>query len=355
MKRRAGTTQRRSKVQLPSLDVIVAGLALLALTAYTLLAGADFGGGVWDFFARGARAKEQREAISEAMGPVWEANHVWLIFLLVLLFSGFPTAFAALSVAFFVPFHLLLAGIILRGAAFVFRAHGADEVGPQRAWARAFGSASVITPVLLGMCLGAVSSGEIRIIGGQVRVDYWTAWLSPLSIACGALALALFAYLASVYLCVETRGDLREDFRTRTLVSGGVVVAIAVVLLPLLLIEAPRLAQNLLSARALPVLLVGAVLALVSRWAVLTRRYTVARFTAAGEVTMLLWGWALAQWPYIIYPDLTFEQAAAPDSTLAFILASAVPGLAILIPSLIFLFAVFKGRNPEAGQESNTV
>src|SRR3954447_25315013 len=104
MKRRAGTTQRRSKVQLPSLEIIVAGLALLALTAYTLLAGADFGGGVWDFFARGPRAREQREAIAQAMGPVWEANHVWIIFLLVILFTGFPIAFAALSEALFIPF-----------------------------------------------------------------------------------------------------------------------------------------------------------------------------------------------------------------------------------------------------------
>src|SRR5439155_6331237 len=148
---------------------------MLALTAYTLLAGADFGGGVWDFFARGPRAEEQRHAIARAMGPVWEANHVWIIFLLVILFSGFPIAFSALSVALFIPFHLVLVGIILRGAAFVFRAHGAEEEGPQHAWARAFGSASIITPVLLGMCLGAVSAGEIRVVGGQTQANYLTA------------------------------------------------------------------------------------------------------------------------------------------------------------------------------------
>jgi cytochrome d ubiquinol oxidase subunit II len=336
---------------LPSLEMLTAGLALLALTAYTLLAGADFGGGVWDFFARGPRAREQRQAIALAMGPVWEANHVWIIFLLVLLFSGFPVAFAALSVALFIPFHLLLAGIILRGAAFVFRAHGAEEAGPQRAWARAFGSASIITPILLGMCLGAVSAGQIRVVNGQVQVDYLTAWLTPLSLACGALALVLFAYLAAVYLMLETDGDLREDFRTRTLISGGVVVAIAVVLLPLLAVEAPRLAQGLLSLQALPVLVLGAGLALLSLWAVLTRRFALARFAAAGEVTMLLWGWALAQWPYIIYPDLTFQAAAAPDATLGFILATAPVGALLLVPSLLFLFAVFKGRNPEAGTD----
>jgi cytochrome d ubiquinol oxidase subunit II len=331
---------------LPPLSMMAAGLALLVLTAYVLLGGADFGGGVWDFFARGKRAGEQREAIATAMGPVWEANHVWLIFLIVILFSAFPVAFAALSEAFFIPFHLLLAGITLRGAAFVFRAHGSDEAGPQRVWARAFGSASIITPVLLGMCLGAVSAGGIRVVDGQVRVDYFTAWLTPLSIACGLLALALFAYLAATYLCVETEGALQEDFRQRTLISGGVVVALAVILLPLIAIQAPHLAGQLLSYTALPVMVAGTLLALVSLWAVLTRRFRLARVTAAGQVTMLLWGWALAQWPYIIYPDLTVEAAAAPDSTLTFLLATAPLGALLLIPSLFLLFSVFKGRNP---------
>jgi cytochrome d ubiquinol oxidase subunit II len=331
--------------------MLAAGVALLALTAYTVLAGADFGGGVWDFFASGSRARDQRKAIAAAMGPVWEANHVWLIFLLVLLFTGFPIAFAVLSVAFFIPFHLILVGIILRGAAFVFRAHGSVEAGPQRIWARAFGSASIITPVLLGMCLGAVSSGAIRVVGGVVQVDYWTAWLTPLSWGCGAFALALFSYLAAVYLTLETEGDLREDFRQRTLVSGGVVVALAVLLIPLLLWQAPRLAESLFSVRALPVMGLGVVFALLSLWAVLTRRFTVARVTAVAEVVVLLWGWALAQWPYIIYPDLTWEAAAAPDATLGFLLATAPLGAVLLVPSLWLLFAVFKGRNPRAGLE----
>jgi cytochrome bd ubiquinol oxidase subunit II len=337
---------------LPPLEMLAAGLALITLTAYAVLGGADFGGGVWDFFASGPRADRQRRAISEAMGPVWEANHVWLIFLLVILFTGFPVAFSTLSIALFIPFHLVLVGIILRGAAFVFRAHGRDEVGPQRVWARAFGSASIITPVLLGMCLGAVSEGSIRVADGQVQVDFWTVWLSPLSWACGALALVLFAYLASVYLMLETSGDLREDFRLRTLVSGAVVAAIAVLLLPLLAWQAPRLAENLLSLRALPVLALGTVFALVSLWAVLTRKILLARAMAIGEVTMLLWGWALAQWPYLIYPDLTIEQAAAPEPTLGFLLATVPVGALLLVPSLALLFGVFKGRNPEAEEST---
>ena len=246
-----------------SLSALAAGLALLALTAYTVLAGADFGGGVWDFFARGPRANAQRRAISDAMGPVWESNHVWLIFLLVILFTAFPIAFSALSEAFFIPFHLLLLGHHPARGGVCIQGAWHREAGPQRVWARAFGSASVITPVLLGMCLGAVSAGEIRVADGTVQVNYFTAWLTPLSWACGALALALFAYLAAVYLTLETEGDLREDFRKRTLVSGGVVVAISVLLIPLLIWQAPRLAENLLSLRALPVLALGVVFALL--------------------------------------------------------------------------------------------
>ena len=147
---------------------LVGGAALAALLAYAVLGGADFGGGVWDLLARGPRAAQQRTAIAEAMGPVWEANHVWLIFLIVLLFTCVPAAFAALSVAFFAPFHLVLLGIVLQGAAFVFRAHGHAAAGVPLAWGRVFGIASVITPFLLGASLGATSAGHVRAQAGVV-------------------------------------------------------------------------------------------------------------------------------------------------------------------------------------------
>ena len=154
---------------------IVGAVALAVLVAYAVLAGADFGGGVWDLMARGPRAADQRAAIASAMGPVWEANHVWLIFLIVLLFTCFPAAFAVLSVAFFVPFHLVLLGVVLRGAAFVFRAHGhavagggPGAVSAGLSWGHVFGGASTITPFLLGACLGAVSNGHVRTDGAGI-------------------------------------------------------------------------------------------------------------------------------------------------------------------------------------------
>ena len=335
-------------------EIGAAGLTLLAVVAYGVLGGADFGGGIWDAFAGGPRKQEQRDAISQAMGPVWEANHVWLIFVIVLLFSAFPPAYAALSVGLFFLFHLVLLGIILRGASFVFRAYspeGSRNVdGDERTlgrsggrWGVVFGVASVITPVLLGMSLGAVSAGGFHVADAVVTLE-GIPWLAPVSLAMGAFALALCAYLAATFLAYETRGELQEDFRQRALWAGTVVVALSVLLLPLLAINAPHLWAGLLATRTLPVLGVGLVAALASGWWLRTRRYRAARIAAIGQVGCLLAGWGLAQYPYIIYPDVTIYSAAAPEPTLQFILYSLPLGLALLLPSLWFLFRVFKGE-----------
>ncbi|ADU50852.1 cytochrome bd quinol oxidase subunit 2 apoprotein [Thermaerobacter marianensis DSM 12885] len=339
----------------PVPETVVAVVLMLALTAYAVLAGADFGGGVWDLLARGPRAEAQRQAIARAMGPVWEANHVWLIFALVLLFTAFPRAYSSLGVALFVPFHLVLAGIVLRGAAFVFRAPAATASGPQRAWASVFGAASTITPFLLGATLAAVSSGGIRVADdGAVTVNAVYAWFSPFSLLVGALTVALFAYLAAVYLAVETGGELQEDFRRRALGAGVAVAVLAAVLLPLAPRTAPHL-WELVSARGRLLVATGAVLAILSGWLVWQRRFLLARVAAVAEVVVLLWGWALGQWPYLIYPDVTVFNAAAPDPILRFALWATPVGLLILIPSLWLLFAVFKGENPQAGEPAGAL
>lgn len=331
------------------LELGVAALTLAAVVAYAVLGGADFGGGIWDAAASGPRKAAQRDAIAEAMGPVWEANHVWLIFVIVLLFSAFPSAYSALSVALFVPFHFVLLGIILRGAAFVFRAYSpesARSLGPSRQakrWGALFGMASVMTPVLLGMCLGAVSAGGIRIAPGSVTLD-GLPWLAPVSLAMGAFALAMCAYLAAVFLAYETTGELREDFRARALWAGTTVVALSVLLLPLLATQAGHLWRGLFEARTLPVLVVGIVTALASGWFLRTRRYRLARVTSVAQVACLVAGWGLAQYPYLVFPDLTLYDAAAPDPMLRFLLFTLPLGLALLLPSLWLLFRVFKGR-----------
>jgi cytochrome d ubiquinol oxidase subunit II len=345
-------------------EIGVAALALVALVAYAVLAGADFGGGIWDALARGPRAAAQRDAIAHAMGPVWEANHVWLIFVVVLLFTGFPPAYAALGIALFVPFHLVLLGIILRGAAFVFRAYSpqsARSLGPGRGarrWGAVFGAASTVTPVLLGMCLGAVSSGAIRVSADGAVTSAGAPWLHALPLAMGAFALAICAYLAAVYLANETAGALRDDFRARALWAGTAVVALSVLVLPLLRARAPHLWTGLLSGRAMPVLAAGAAAALLSGWALLRRRFRTARIATVVQTGCLVAGWGIAQAPYVIYPDVTLHSAAAPATTLKFVLYTLPVGLGLLIPSLIYLFRVFKGehlslREPaEAGAEA---
>ena len=358
-------------------EVLVAGLGLIALLAYAVLGGADFGGGIWDLFASGPRRREQRDAIAQAMGPVWEANHVWLIFVIVIIFSAFPLAYQALSIALFVPFHFVLLGIILRGAAFVFRAYspqsaralglaatatpaggapgpddvragGASPARPERGrpWGVIFGIASTITPVLLGMCLGAVSAGTLRLgEPGEVRIEGAAPWLTPVAWAIGALALALCAYLAAVFLANETGGELREDFRRRALLSGTAVVALSVLALPLVRSEAPHLWDGLVGGRATPVLAVGIIAALLSGWFLRGRRYRAARVAAVTQIVALLTGWAVAQYPYLIYPDLTLAGAAAPRGVLVFVLWSTPAGMLLLLPSLWYLFRVFKGEH----------
>jgi cytochrome bd ubiquinol oxidase subunit II len=332
-------------------ELLVGALGVTALIAYAVLGGADFGGGVWDLFATGPRRAAQRDAISQAMGPVWEANHVWLIFVVVIIFSGFPAAYAALSIALFVPFHLVLLGIILRGAAFVFRAYSPQSArdagaGPSaRRWGAIFGTASVVTPVLLGMCLGAVSTGGIRVADGNVRFDGGVPWLAPVSVLIGLLALSLCAYLAAVFLANETAGELREDFRRRALYAGTAVVALSGAALPLVRSQAPHLWDGLVGGPATPVLIVGIVAALLSGWWLRGRRYRLARVSSVVQIAALLGGWAVAQMPYIIYPDVTIDGAAAPSTTLLFILWSTPAGMALLIPSLWLLFRVFKGEH----------
>lgn len=322
----------------------VAVVGLAALIAYALLGGADFGGGIWDLLARGPRAAEEREAISHAMGPVWEANHVWLIFLVVLLFSCFPPAFSALSIAFFVPFHLVLVGIVLRGACFVFRSQAGREDPWHQAWGRLFGVASSLTPFVLGMCLGGISSGGLRTAGGQPAPEAAGAWLSPFSWSLGALSLAVCTYVAAVYLTLETRGEVQESFRRRALWAGAVMTACAVAVLFVAAFDAPRFLAAMLQPRSAPLFAAAGVAAALSAGSVAARRYGLGRLASGLLVALLVIGWGLGQQPFLVYPDLTLRAAASPDPSLWFVLWTLVPGAAVLVPSLWLLFKVFKSH-----------
>lgn len=314
---------------------------LLGVILYALLGGADFGGGVWDLLAHGPRAERQREAIAKAIGPVWEANHVWLIFVVVVTFTAFPPVYSALSSALYVVFTLALLGIVFRGAAFIFRAHARDVHWANIAWGRVFAGASVITPVLFGMAAGAVASGDIRVIDGHVSGGYWSTWLAPFPAVIGLLALSICAYLAAVYLTLETESDLQEDFRRKALRAGAVFTGLAMLALSMARWEAPVVWDGLVDESALLIPLTLGTAGL-SGWAVKRRRYQIARVTAAIAVAVMLAGWSLAQYPYLVVPDLDFDTSAAPDATLKMLLVVLGAGSVILLPSLWFLFSVFK-------------
>lgn len=330
-------------------------VALVGMIAYALLGGADFGGGVWDLFAAGPRKKQQRLAIQRAMGPVWEANHVWLIFVVVILFTCFPRGYAPLGVALFLPFHLALLGIMLRGASFVFRAYQsrqADAAAETSAWGIVFGVASIISPVLLGAAFGVVTEGDILIDPeGNVALASALPWLSPYCLGNGLLALSTCAYLAAVYLTNETSGELREDFRRRAIAAGTTTAALASVVMVAAWFEATWFFQRLHSWRTLPVLVAGLACFAGSAWAVFTRRYRLSRVFAAGEITLVLLGWGLAQYPYLVYPNMRFVDAAAPDTTLRFVLFSLPFGALALGPSLWLLFRVFQAKTQELSEQ----
>jgi len=334
-----------------SLADLVAGVIFVALNAYAVLGGADFGGGVWDLLALGPRKARQRELIAEAIGPVWEANHVWLILAIVLLFTCFPPAFARLGTRLHIPLSLVLIGIVLRGSAFTFWRYGADE--EQRNWGMVFAIASLMTPLLLGTTAGAIASGAVGDGGwgsGDFYGTYVAPWLNPFALSVGMFALIAFAFLAAVYLTLEARDrEVREDFRRRARASGVGLFLAAVVVLLLSLNRAPRVREGLIfAAWAVPLHLLtaaAAITALVALWA---RRWRVARVAAAAQVSLILWGWALSQYPYILPPDLSITNAAAPAATLRLVLAALVAGAVLLLPSLYYLFRIFKMGNPSS-------
>lgn len=321
-------------------------VTLVSLIIYALGGGADFGGGVWDLLARGPRAKQQRELIARAIGPIWEANHVWLILVVVLLFVAFPPAFAAISIALHIPLTIMLIGIVLRGSAFVFRIYDVQTDDVQRRWSRLFAVGSIISPVMLGVCVGAVASGNIRVDveTGRVDTNFFSQWAAPFPFAIGFMTLALFAFLAAVYLSLEANDlALQEDFRRRALGAAVAVGLMACLSFYLSGDGAPLIREGLAKAWwSLPFQLLTGAVAIGAMAALTFRRYRSARALSILQVTLIILGWGLAQFPYLVEPDLTFANSSAPASVLRALLIALAAGAVLLFPSLWYLFRIFK-------------
>jgi cytochrome d ubiquinol oxidase subunit II len=319
----------------------VAVILVVGVTMYAVFGGADFGGGFWSLLAGGGeRGKRPRALIDWAIGPVWEANHVWLIFVLVVFWTGFPSAFESVFSTLFIPLSLAAFGIVLRGAGFAFQ-HTARRARGRVLATTIFGVASVLTPFFLGTVVGAVAGGRVPV--GNATGDAVTSWFNLLSFMTGALFMATGAYLASVFLVSDARRagapDLERYFINRALVAAVVTGALAAVGLIVLRRDARVIFDSLMSdglALVVLSLVCGlAVLVLLRRG---TRRGT--RVLAAGAVVAVIWGWAVAQHPYILPPSLTVSDAAAPHETLKALLIVFALAVLLVLPALGLLYTL---------------
>lgn len=328
---------------MPLLPTLLAGSMLVSLVLYALLGGADFGGGVWNLLARGPRAVAQKRLIAKAIGPVWETNHIWLIVAVVVLFTGFPEAFAAVSISLFVPLTLLLVGIVLRGAAFAFHSYRLHEEGAGSLWGFLFAASSIASPVLLGVTIGAISSGRIA-ADPMTFAGSREGWFAPFPLSVGALTLAAFSYLAAVYLLHETQDrELREDFRRRALGSAAAVALLSILVPAIASKGAPEFFRTLIASDwSLSILMFNATAALGAAVSLVLSAYAVARLCAAAQVALLLLGWGLAQFPYLVRPSITVFSAASPPATLRLLLLALSAGAVLLFPAIFLLFRIFK-------------
>jgi cytochrome d ubiquinol oxidase subunit II len=332
-----------------SLPYIILSVLWLSLIAYAAFGGADYGAGFWDMLASGADEQRQHTLIDEALGPVWESNHVWLIFLVVGLFSGFPTPFSILVIVLFIPLTLALIGVVLRGAAFVFRTHGLRVGRPSMMiWTRVFSFASIITPFFLGLSAAAVASGRIRVRGEPIQTDLGSTWRTPFSLTIGLMAVALCATLAAIYLTVEAANDkdyaMAEAYRERGLIAGAVTAVLGALGLLLAPYWAPILWSGMLS-HALPLVIVTMLIGLATAVTLFFRYYRIARLLIVGETAFLLGSWGVSQIPYLVPPDVTVEGGAGATSTVLLLLIGIIIGMIIVLPSMWFLFYIFKLKN----------
>lgn len=327
-------------------DDLLLLVMLVALTLYALLGGADFGAGIWEFTTALQATDKQRNHIYKAIGPVWEANHVWLIFVLVILMNGFPIAFAALSRALWLPLLLALCGIVFRGAGYAFRSYSRGTGRELAMWEAVFAIASTATPLFLGASVGAVASGQLAITAsGGYEADYLTGWMSSLTVFTGFYAVGMCAYLAAVFLAREASvakdDELTQLWRQRSLSTGLWMGLLSIGGLAMVSIEAPALAEGF-AHRGWPLVVVSLVCGIGSLVEVWRSQYLRAVIATSGAVAAVLWGWAVSQYPAIIPPSITSETAKAPDNVLWTMLAVIIVGALLLLPSLAYLFILFK-------------
>lgn len=322
-----------------SIALVALCILWLALIAYAVLGGADFGAGFWDLFALGAQRRRQRQLINRALGPVWEANHVWLIFCLVVLWTAFPPAFSAIMTTLYVPLALAALGIVLRGAGFAFR-KSIEGLQEQRAAGATFALSSVLTPFFMGTVVGAVAAGNVPADGNG---DAFSTWLEPLPLLTGAMFVATSAYLAAVFLVGDARRAGEEDmehyFVRRALIAAAVAGLAAALGLVELHAEARYVFDRLVD-QGLSLVIVSALCGLGLLAALLRGGRRPLRPLAAGAVVTVIWGWGVAQFPYLLPTSLKIGEAAAPGPTLDVVFIVFAVAAVLVLPALGLLYTL---------------
>jgi cytochrome d ubiquinol oxidase subunit II len=331
-------------VSLPALIAILLGLSL---TAYALFAGADFGAGILDLLA-GSRNAE-RSAIAATIGPVWEANHVWLIFSITLLFSAFPAAFSALGTALLAPLTIALLAIVLRSVALGLRASPGTTARARAMLSRLFGVASLIAPFTFGAVAGALAAVSSSDHLGPALLPH-VPWTGVFALVTGALAAALCAQLAASFVALgmvrSGQEQLAGRFRVRGLQSGACVAFLSLAAPAVAAATAPAVWHRLIGP-ALPLVIVGLGAAATSLLAMWRRRYLLARGAGLLTGAAVLWGWFTVQAPHLIGPRLTIHSAAATHAALGAIAIAGGVVLLLVLPAMSLLFAVFARPEPE--------
>jgi cytochrome bd ubiquinol oxidase subunit II len=322
-----------------NLNDVVAAMMFLGVVAYAIFAGADFGTGVWDLTAGDAeRGGSMRAQIDHSIGPVWEANHVWLIFVLVFLWSGFPTAFAAIMTTLFVPWMLVGLGIVLRGAAFAFRKFAAT-VDEARVEGVVFASSSLITPFFLGMIAGGVASGRVPLEGG----DIWTSWTGPTSWVGGTLAVLTCAFLAATFLAADAersgQPELAAQCGRKALWTGVVTGAVALLAVFPLRADADTLVNRLEGHGSVPVV-VSAIAGFAALVLLRQKRWAIARVAAVVAVAAIVIGWGVGQFPDVLVDHATIDDVSGAHSTMVGLVVTFGIAVVTVIPSLLWLFAL---------------
>jgi len=323
----------------------------IGVLAYAIFGGADFGAGFWDLVAGGTeRGGRSRTVIDHSIGPVWEANHVWLIFTFVVLWTCFPEAYASITLTLFVPLTIAALGIVLRGSSFAFR-KAVLRTSYRRNLGAIFAISSVLVPYCFGAVVGGIASG--RVPAGGVAGDPWDSWVNPTSILGGSLAVVVAAYLASVYLIWDAR-RLSDDemvayFRRRAVVVAVIAGVMSIVGIFVFRADARYLFDGLTS-RGLPFVLIAAVAGAGSLWALLRASPTGARILAMTAVASVVLAWGVAQWDYMLPETLTISQAAAPTGTIVAVLVAVGLAAVLVLPGFVMLYVLDqRGSLPEEG------